>query len=40
MAEDFDDHGGSSMAAMFFNAPPQLGQSELCIERPLEIAVV
>ena len=39
--------GGSSMlservegAAMIFKAPPQLGQSELCVERPLEIAVV
>ena len=41
--------GGSSMPAleecskgqaMIFKAPPQLGQSELCIERPLEIAVV
>jgi hypothetical protein len=32
--------GGSSIAAMIFKAPPQLGQSELGIERPLELPVV
>jgi len=48
MAEDFDDHRRIfdacpervEGAAMIFKAPPQLGQSELCMERPLEIAVV
>jgi len=47
MAEDFDNHRRIfdacpervEGAAMIFKAP-QLGQSELCIERPLEIAVV
>jgi len=29
MAEDFDNHGGSSMAAMIFKAPPQLGQCSM-----------
>jgi hypothetical protein len=33
----FDEGSGQ---AMIFKALPQLGQSELCIERPLEIAVV
>ena len=48
MAEDFDNHRRIfnacpervEGAAMIFKAPPQLGQSELCMERPLEIAVV
>jgi len=43
MAEDLDDHRRIfdacpeqpvEGAAMIFKAPPQLGQSELCIERP------
>ena len=48
MAKDLDDHRRIfdacpervEGAAMIFKAPPQLGQSELCMERPLEIAVV
>jgi hypothetical protein len=28
--------GGSLIAAMIFKAPSQFGQSELCMERPLE----
>ena len=48
MAEDLNDHRrifdacpeGVEGAAMIFKAPLQFGQSELCIERPLEIAVV
>jgi hypothetical protein len=47
MAEDLDDYRRIfdacpervEGAAMIFKAP-QLGQSELCIEPPLEIAVV
>ena len=48
MTEDFDNHRriidacpeSDEGAATIFKAPPQLGQSELCVERPLEIAVV
>jgi len=48
MAEDFDNHRRIfnpcpervEGAATIFKTPPQLGQSELCIERALEIAVV
>jgi hypothetical protein len=48
MAEELDNHRRIfdacpervEGAAMIFKAPPQFGQSELCMERPLEIAVV
>jgi len=47
MAEDLDDHRRIfdacpkrvEGAAMIFKAPPELGQSELCVEH-LELAVV